>query len=233
MRTIALSGLIIASSFCTTAFAQDMSKLNYNLVHLQAEASRDISNDQMQIVMYIEKNNKQPAKLATEINTLMNQALQTARQFPSVKVETGSQSTSPIYDADNRKLKEWRGRAQINLSSTDIKAASQLMADLQQNFQTQSVQFSVSEAKRQKIENELMIEASKNFQQRAKMISQAWNKSNYDLVSLNMNGNTYNTQPMPRVAMMKAAMADAVPEQEMAAGESKMTVTANGSIQLK
>jgi predicted secreted protein len=35
------------------------------------------------------------------------------------------------------------------------------------------------------------------------------------------------------MAMMKASSADAMPEQEMAAGESKMTVTANGAIQFK
>jgi hypothetical protein len=33
--------------------------------------------------------------------------------------------------------------------------------------------------------------------------------------------------------MMKAASADAIPEQEMAGGESKITVSANGSIQFK
>jgi predicted secreted protein len=36
------------------------------------------------------------------------------------------------------------------------------------------------------------------------------------------------------MAMMKSASADmAVPEQEVAAGESQMTVSANGSIQFK
>ena len=106
-----------------------------------------------------------------------------------------------------------------------------MIAELQQHFQVSSINFSVSEQKRKKVENELMLEASKNFQQRADTMSKAWHKSGYQLVSLNINTNHYGS-PMPRMAMMKAA-SDAVPEQAVAAGESKISVTANGSIQFK
>ena len=233
MRLLALTSFILASTLATGAFAAPAESLNYNVVNLSAEASREISNDEMHAVLYIEKSNKQPAELATQINQLMNQAIATARKYPTVKIETGAQSTYPIYDNDNRKLKEWRGRAQIRLESKDFKAASQLIAELQQHFQTQSINFKVSDEKRKKVENELMIEASKNFQQRAQAITQAWNKTQYNLVSLNLNTSNYFPQPMMRGGMAKFAMAEAAPAQDMAAGESKITVSANGSIQFK
>jgi predicted secreted protein len=232
MRLLALSGLLLASTLTATAFAAPNESLNYNVINLSADASRDISNDEMHAVLYIEKSNKQPAELATQINQLMNQAMAAARKYPTVKIETGTQTTYPVYDNDNRKLKEWRGRAQVRLESTDFKATSQLIAELQQNFQTESISFTVSDAKRKKVENELMIEASKNFQQRAQALTQAWNKTGYELVNLNLNTNNYAPQPMPRLAMMKAADAG-VPEQQMAAGESQLTVNANGAIQFK
>ena len=79
-----------------------------------------------------------------------------------------------------------------------------------------------------------MIEASKNFQQRAQSLAQAWNKSGYQLINLNMNTNSYSHQPVPRMAMLKAAAADmAVTEQNVEAGESQLSISANGSIQLK
>lgn len=234
MRLLALTSLILASTLATGAFAAPAESLNYNVVNLSAEASREISNDEMHAVLYIEKSNKQPAELATQINQLMNQAIATARKYPTVKIETGAQSTYPIYDNDNRKLKEWRGRAQIRLESKDFKAASQLIAELQQHFQTQSINFKVSDEKRKKVESELMIEATKNFQQRAQALTQTWNKPSYQLVNLNLNTNNYSPQPVPRMAMMKSASADmAVPEQEVAAGESQMAVSANGAIQFK
>ncbi|WP_180127235.1 MULTISPECIES: SIMPL domain-containing protein [unclassified Acinetobacter] len=233
MRKIILSTVLLASGLGLATATQAADPLNYNIVNIQADATRQVSNDQMHAVLYIEKSNKQPAELATQINQLMTQAVNTARKYPAVKIETGSQSTYPIYDNDSRKLKEWRGRAEVRLESTDFKAASQLVSELQQNFQTQSISFSVSDAQRKKVENELMVEASKNFQQRAQTLSQAWNKSGYNLVNINLNTSNYGGQPVPRMAMMKAASADAIPEQEMAGGESKITVSANGSIQFK
>lgn len=234
MRYLTLSSLVLAGVLSTTAFAQQTEQLNYNLVNVQAEATRQISNDEMHAVLYIERSKKQPAELSALITQLMNQAIAASKKYPQVKVETGAQSTYPVYDNDSQKLKEWRGRAEIRLESTDFKAVSQLISELQQNFQTQSINFTVSDAQRKKVENELMVEASKNFQQRAQMLTSAWNKSGYQLVNLNLNTNNYYPQPvMMRANMAKFAGAEAADAQNVAAGESKITVNANGSIQFK
>ena len=234
MRYLTLPSLVFASLLSTAAFAQQAEPLNYNLVNVQAEATRQISNDEMHAVLYIERSKKQPAELSALITQLMNQAIAASKKYPQVKVETGTQSTYPVYDNDSQKLKEWRGRAELRLESTDFKAVSQLISELQQNFQTQSIEFTVYDAKRKKVENELMVEASKNFQQRAQMLTSAWNKSSYNLVNLNLNTNNYYPQPvMMRANMAKFAGAEAADAQNVAAGESKITVNANGSIQFK
>lgn len=234
MRHFVLSSLLLGGLFSSNVFAQQTEALNYNLVNVQAEATRQVSNDEMHAVLYIEKSNKQPSELASQMTQLMNQALATSRKYSNVKVETGSQSTYPIYDNDSRKLKEWRGRAEIQIESTDFKAASQLISELQQNFQTQSINFTISDAQRKKVENELMIEASKNFQQRAQLLSQSWNKSGYNLVNLNLNTSNFYPQPvMMRGAMAKFADVEAAPVPDVAAGESKITVNANGTVQFK
>lgn len=236
MRSLILSSVLLSTSLLNSAFAATNSNndINYNVVNIQAEANRKVSNDEMHAVMFIEKTNKQPAQLSSEISQLMNQAQALARKYPQVKVDTGSQTTYPVYDNDNQKLKEWRGRAEINIESKDFKAASQLISELQQNFQTQAINFTVSDEQRIKVENELIVEASKNFQQRAQMLSNAWNKSGYNLVNLNINTNRSYPQPIMagRVSMAKFA-ADSAPAQEMAAGESTITVSANGSVQFK
>ena len=234
MRYLTLSALILTSAVSATAFAQANEQLNYNVVNVQAEATRQVSNDEMHAVLFIEKSNKQPAELASQITQLMNQAMASAKKYPQVKVETGSQTTYPIYDNDSRKLKEWRGRAEIQIESTDFKAASQLVSELQQNFQTQSINFTVSDAQRKKVENDLMIEASKNFQQRSQMLSQAWNKSGYNLVNLNINtSNAYPQPMMMRASMAKLSGMESADDQDVSAGESKITVNANGTIQFK
>lgn len=234
MRYLALSTLLLGTTLSTMTIAAGNEALNYNLVTVQADATRQVSNDEMHAVLYIERSNKQPAELSAQITQLMNQAVATAKKYPQVKVETGSQTTYPVYDNDNQKLKEWRGRAEVQIESKDFKAASQLINELQSNFQTQSINFTVSDEQRKKVENDLIVEASKNFQQRAQILTQAWNKSAYTLVNLNIN--TSNAFPQPiyaaRASMAKFEAADAG-GQNMAASESKITVNANGSIQFK
>ena len=231
MRMLTLATMLISATLSPALFAQEKKDLDYNLVNLQAEASRQVNNDEMQAVLYIEKSHKKPAELSRQINQLMNQAQVAARHYPQVKIETGAQSTRPIYDNESHKLKEWRARAEIQLESQNFEAASQLISELQQNFQTQSITFTVSDAQRKKVENELVIEASKNFQQRAQAMTQAWNKSTYHLVNLNIKTNNYFPRP---IAMAKfAAVAEAAPAQDMAAGESKITVNASGTIQFQ
>ncbi|AMW78402.1 hypothetical protein AMD27_05560 [Acinetobacter sp. TGL-Y2] len=233
MRYLSLATLMISAAVSSNLFAQSNDALNYNVVNIQAEAMRQVSNDEMHAVLFIEKSNKQPAELSSQITQLMNQAMLLAKKYPQVKVETGSQTTYPVYDNDSNKLKEWRGRAEINIESTDFKAASQLVSELQQSFQTQSINFTVSDAQRKKVENELMVEASKNFQQRAQLLSQTWNKSGYNLVNLNLNTSNHYPQPIMRASMAKFASAEAADAQSVAAGESKITVNANGTIQFK
>jgi predicted secreted protein len=234
MRYIASLPLLLSAIISSAALAQNTDTINYNIVNIQAEASRDVSNDEMHAVLYIEQSNKQPANLATQINQLMNKALASSKKYPNVKVTTGSQNTYPIYDNENRKLKEWRGRAEIRLESSDFQAASQLISELQQDFQTQSINFTVSEQQRKKVENELLVEASKNFQQRAQTLAHAWNKTNYSLVNLNLNTNTqYPRAPLMMSVASAKFSADAIPEQNVSGGESKISVNANGTIQFK
>ena len=102
MRFLTLSTAVLATTLSTLTLAQTTEQLNYNVVNVQAEATRKVSNDEMRAVLYIEKSNKQPAELATQISQLMNQAMVLARKYPQVKIETGSQTTYPIYDNDSR-----------------------------------------------------------------------------------------------------------------------------------
>lgn len=230
MRLFGLTTLLLTT--VTTATFADT--LNYNVIDLQTEATRLVSNDEMNVRLSLEKTNKQPAELANQINSLMSQGLALAKKYPQVKVKTGNQNTYPIYDTTSRKLKDWRANAELQLTSKDFKAASQLLSELQQTFQMENISFSVSDEQRKKVESELVIEASQNFQQRAQALTQAWRKTNYELVNLNINTNNYEAAPAAMGLMMaKSRVAEAPMTQEVSSGESKITVSANGSIQLK
>ena len=232
MRSFLVTAALMSTLISPCSWADTSTK--YNVVNLQAEATQEVSNDLMHAVLYVEKSHKQPATLASQINQLMNQAMSSAKAYSTVKIETGTQSTYPIYENDSQKLKEWRSRAEIRLESADFKTLSQLTSELQQWFQTESIYFTVSDQQRQKVENALILEVSKNFQQRAQLVAQSWNKSGYQLLSFHLNTQNYGYQPlMMSAARLKGSSADAIPEQNVAAGESKLTITATGEVQLK
>ncbi len=58
MRTLAISTLLLGTVLSPMVFAQDDNALHYNIVNVQAEASRQVSNDEMHATLYIEKSNK-------------------------------------------------------------------------------------------------------------------------------------------------------------------------------
>ena len=75
MRTLALATLMIGAALSPSLFAHETENLNYNIVNIQADAARQVANDEMRAVLYIERSNKQPAELSNQINQLMNQPI--------------------------------------------------------------------------------------------------------------------------------------------------------------
>lgn len=215
------------------SFAAEPTVTQQRIINLQAEASREVANDQMQATLYTELNNSNPTSLAQDINKVVNEAMRQAAKYPQVQISTGAQNTYPIYD-DKNKLKGWRARAQIDLKSTDFKATSDLIAALQSNMQVQSINFSISNAQRKKVENELLVEASKAFQERAKLLQQSWQASGFELVNLDLSAGSNIQPPIMYARGMKAMDASAAVEsQTTEAGNTELRVNANGSIQLR
>lgn len=226
LGVVGLSALGIMSS----AFAEGNS--DRRIVNLQAEVVREVANDEMQAILFTELNEKDAATLANKINTVINQAIATAKQYPQVQIKTGNQNTYPVYTNKNQ-LQNWRGRAEVILKSQDFKTTSDLIAKLQNNLQLQNISFNVSDAQRKKVENELYVEASQAFQQRAQLLLAPWNASKYELVNLQLN-TSGSYQPMLMQRAMDVSYASAkVESQAVESGNSEIRVVANGSIQLQ
>lgn len=228
---LALMGSIgLTSLACMTLAHADNDR---RIINLQAEAVREVANDEMQAVLYTELNEKDAAVLANRINTVINQALATAKQYPKVEVKTGNQNTYPVYN-DKRQLVNWRGRAEVVLNSQDFKQTSELIAKLQNHLQLQDISFDVSDTQRKKVEDELYVEASRAFQQRAQLLTAPWNATKYELVNLQLNSSGgYRPMPMYAKAATVSLQSADMESQNIEAGNSEIKVIANGSIQLQ
>ncbi|ELA08458.1 hypothetical protein MOMA_07851 [Moraxella macacae 0408225] len=208
------------------------SKPEHNLIGFSTNATQKVENDEVHATMSKSIWHKSSAEVAKRITETLNQAMMIAKKYPSVTVNTGSQSTYPEYDK-NQKISGWTGRATLQLKSSDTVAVSQLIADLQNFMQLSGLDFSVSESKQKAITQTLMIDASKAFQQQAKNLLPVWNATDYQLVSLDFTqGSGHNYASYSKELAMPVATDVSIPTQNFAVGESTISVTANGVIQL-
>jgi predicted secreted protein len=201
---------------------------SYNVVSLQAEAQREVENDLMSAVLYVELSETDSARLAQALNTAISSALKTAAALPTVRARSGGYQTYPVYDKQ-RKLTEWRGRAEMRLESSDFAAASGLIGRLQSSLQVASISFAVSQELRQRIQDELVPEAIGAFRARAQVAQKALGGRSYKIRQVNLSTGFLGRPPQPLA--MEARAAVAAPPLE--GGTSRITVAANGSIEVE
>src|SRR5215813_10036039 len=96
------------------AFAAEPRQPRYNVVELHADAQREVQNDLLSAVLYVEMNDANPATLASAINRSMNDALRVAKEYRGVKARSGSNQVYPVYSKGTT-LQGWRGRAEIRV----------------------------------------------------------------------------------------------------------------------
>lgn len=199
-------------------------------VSFRVEASREVQNDQVDAVLLAQAEERDAAKLANDINQTMNWAMQQVRTGGRITPRSGNYRTYPVYD--NKKIVRWRGVQELRLESQDVQALSRLLGSLQERLQIQSMQFSVSTATRDEIEDELITEALAAFRRRASLIAKSLGASDYGLLDVSVSG--AGRPPLIPVRMESAARIStaSVSPPALEQGSSRISVQVSGSIRL-
>lgn len=207
---------------------------DYDMISLQADARAEVPNDLLVATLFVEMTMGDATRLAAEVNKTLNNGVRLVHEFPGVKIESGQQSTWPVYDAKGNKLTGWRTRAELRVESKDFDAASRAIAKMQGAMQMAGMTFVLSPDTADATNNRLIDAALKAFRARADIVAKSLGATGWRTVNLNI-GTDGGRPPVPmyRMAPQAAAMADAVPPQETAGGTSDITVTVNGTIQLQ
>lgn len=236
MKNALLNKLLMTSSAaCLLSVAMtgaQAAPTGYDQLSFQTDVKEEVANDEVRASLYKKAQATDAKTLATQLNTTVNKALAIAKRYPTVTVSTGQQSTYPRYDK-NDKIIGWTGQANIDLKSTDFAATSQLIAALQETLVMNNLTFGVSDTKKTAIEQKLMTDASRAFQNQAKNLTRAWDARSYRVVTVNLNANNNNyPRPMYNMKAASEAMDSSVPSQNFESGNSTISVTANGTIEL-
>ncbi|MBX9915223.1 MAG: SIMPL domain-containing protein [Pseudomonadaceae bacterium] len=205
----------------------------YNQIALRTEVSQTVAHDLMQVTLYSEAQDKDPAKLAAGITSSINEALQQARKSTGVTISLGSRNSYPVYD-DKQRISAWRERAEIRLESADFATLSKLTGELLQQLKMGEMSFSVASPTQKKTEEALLQDAVNAFKARAQLATTALGGKSYKLVSLSLNGGGFHRpQPMRMEMDSYSSMAKSAPAPEIEAGSSQVNVNADGVIEVQ
>jgi predicted secreted protein len=202
----------------------------YNQIHFQVERNRPIDNDRMHAVLSLTAEDDNAARLADQVNRTMDGALKTAKARPKIEVRTGSYRTYPVYDKN--KIRRWRATQELLLEGSDFTELGNLIGQLQERLQVDSINFSVSPARRAAVEDELIAQALDAFKQRAELVRKQFVTKGYRLVNVSIN--TGGGQPVPLMrGMAMEAMEKSVAPPAIEAGTSILSVSVGGVIELQ
>ena len=201
---------------------------HYDRVHLSASAQTQIENDTVIATLYAQEEGSDAVQLANLVNNRINVAVELVRQHDTIKLQTNNYNSSPVYH--NNKITGWRVRQGIRLESQDMTVMSGVLGELQQTLALEGISFAVSPGLKNSTDDELIGEALKVFEKRAKNITQQLGRKNYKIVDINVStsANHYT-----RRNYEVAAMAVKVAAPSIEGGEQTLQVTISGQIELE
>lgn len=221
IRTI-LSAFITGATAATSAFAGPT-------IELSAEASRPAANDMVQATVYAEATGGNPAELARRVNQEIAEGIRVAKAKSGISVKSGRQNTAPVYGKD-RRIEGWRMSSEFVLESRDTAAVSETLGQLQQmRLLVASVTQYPAPETRRKAEDEATRDAIANFRARAAVVADALGKP-YTIRHLTVSQGGH--APMPVMRAPRMAMEAAAPPPPLEAGESLVTATVSGKVEL-
>lgn len=203
--------------------------MTYDRVDLAVSAQGEANNDVLVAVLFREMDGTSAPALAEEVNKSINQAIKRIKQVPEIKLQTLDYQTTPVYQKE--RVTGWRVRQSIRLESKDIPKLSNLLGELQQQLSVQSIGYSVSPEKMKEVEDRLISEAIKSFQQRADLLTRDLGRSRYRIVSVRVE--TAGPPIRPTFMAARGMAMEASTPVAIEAGEQKVQVNLSGTIEMQ
>jgi predicted secreted protein len=203
---------------------------HYDRITLHSGASTEVQNDTLIAILYAQKEGSEPGSLSDSVNRLISQAINQAKSSEGIKVETLGYQTSPIYH--QQRLSGWRVRQSLRLESMHSDRLSLLLNKLQSSLALESINYAISPAQREKVEESLTLQAIDAFRRRAELVTKQFGRSQYRLVDMAIQTSDRPVRPVRmRASMMAAEGGSAAPI--LAPGNQTVRIEVTGTIELQ
>jgi len=194
------------------------------------ERAREVPNDWVRAVVGVTEEDADAAVAADRVNRAMQWALEQARAAQGVEARSGGYDTQPVYHEG--KLRRWRANQELVLEGADADAVTALLGVLQSRLQLRDFRFSVSDAQRRSVEDELIAEALAAFRARAALVQRALDARGYAIDHLDVDTGG-PLPPQPRMRMQMEALSSSVAPPAAEPGTSRVAVQVRGVIALE
>jgi predicted secreted protein len=220
----------VAAISTKTAIAHETPQ-SYDHINFQVNAIEEVENDTLVVVMYSERSGQKPTAIADEVNRNIGWAIDLAKKDSAIKVRTLNYRQDPLYK--NQSINGWKVRQSIHLESTEIASLSALLGKLQSRLSVASLRYTVSPARRDKVERRLIAEALNRFKSRGEQITVELGRSGYRIVNLDIITSGRSPAPVRMRAVAVMADSNAVAAPSIEPGVQTVSVQASGTIELK
>lgn len=196
------------------------------------QVSRKVAKDLMQVELFSRKTGKNLAELKKAVSENLNPVLKLAKDQADIEVEASGVNNYANY-TQKGKVDGWVAEGRLFLKSKNFESMAKVLESLGENVAIDQISFSVSPEKMRELEDDMTLDAIKQFEHKAQLIQKGMNAKGYHLKEVNLDtprGQApvyYAEARMSKMALSAAPNDEAMP---LEAGTSEVSAHASGSI---
>jgi predicted secreted protein len=222
-------------AFAGTAALADTLPPPQGVVSLTSSATVEVTKDLLTISLATTKEGQDAASVQSQLKQALDAALAEAKK--SVKpgqldVQTGNFSLQPRY-TNKGLINGWLGTAELVVEGRDMQAIGQLTGRIT-TLTISGVSYNISRELREKTEGEVAAQAIARYRAKAADYAKQFGYAGYAVREVNVQSNDVGPiRPMASFSRAKAMSATSDEALAVEPGKGSVTVTVNGTVQMK
>lgn len=227
-----MNNLILICLFCSLFVTQVAAKeMQGTVVSLSAEATAEVPNDEVVVNFRVEERGKKLDALRKRVNQMSANIKKSLAKEKGVKLKTSSRRVNPVWKPNqyNSARDGWVVVQTGTITSKNLEGVPRWLNIIEHaGAKLQNLSFRISDTLRRSTQEQLRIQAIKQFRIKAETVSKALDATSFSIRHLN-TGNAFSPPPVYRREMaMLSKSRDATPA--LSSGDSRITVSVNGDI---
>ena len=233
-RTIRLIATVTLALAATAALADTLPPPQ-GVVNLTSSATVEVTKDLLTISLATTKEGQDPASVQSQLKQALDAALAEAKKSAKpgqLDVQTGNFSLQPRY-TNKGVINGWLGTTELVVEGRDMQAIGQLTGRIT-TLTISGVSYNISRELREKAEGEVAAQAIARYRAKAADYAKQFGYAGYAVREVNVQSNDVGPiRPMATFSRAKAMSAASDEALAVEPGKGSVTVTVNGTVQMK